>query len=227
MTHENAGQSGAQDLKLYSVAFSTWNGSFSGLDHHNVLAVGSGAEDAIRRTKETVSQDARDFKAVEIDHVMGCKIVTLDEAASMAMQTAAVRLTLVNGNRSCPLALPAADEHLEQAKKALDVEDFAQASITDVKFSSPHLADLLPLDAASVEDDYELIPEAPDAYGKQVLRRIGADDEVIDTIEGYMDFSRLGEDAMAEDGVRQTGFGLVRRLSEPFPPEPEFRQTLM
>ena len=50
MTHENAGQSGAQDLKLYSVAFSTWNGSFSGLDHHNVLAVGSGAEDAIRRT---------------------------------------------------------------------------------------------------------------------------------------------------------------------------------
>ena len=104
MTHENAGQSGAQDLKLYSVAFSTWNGSFSGLDHHNVLAVGSG--DAIRRTKETVSQDAQDFKAVEIDHVMGCKIVTLDEAASMAMQAETVRLTLANGNRNCPLALP-------------------------------------------------------------------------------------------------------------------------
>ena len=102
MTHENAGQSGAQDLKLYSVAFSTWNGSFSGLDHHNVLAVGSGAEDAIRRTKETVSQDARDFKAVEIDHVMGCKIVTLDEAASMAMQTAAVRLTPASLMSSSP-----------------------------------------------------------------------------------------------------------------------------
>ena len=85
MTHENAGQSGAQDLKLYSVAFSTWNGSFSGLDHHNVLAVGSGAE---------------------VDHVMGCKIVTLDEAASMAMQAETVRLTLANGNRNCPLALP-------------------------------------------------------------------------------------------------------------------------
>ena len=175
------------------------------------------------------------------------------------------------GTGTVRLRSPAADEHLERAKKALDVEDFAQASITDVKFSSPHLADLLPLGAASAEDinrfalcleemeqengelmkfcaileveqpetfaealhtavtldDYELIPEAPDAYGKQVLRRIGADDEVIDTIEGYMDFSRLGEDAMAEDGVRQTGFGLVRRLSEPFPPEPEFRQTLM
>ena len=271
MTHENAGQSGAQDLKLYSVAFSTWNGSFSGLDHHNVLAVGSGAEDALGRTKETVSQDAQDFKAVEIDHVMGCKIVTLDEAASMAMQAETVRLTLVNGRRSCPLSLPAADEHLERAKKVLDVEDFAQASITDVKFSSPHLADLLPLGAASVEDinrfalcleemeqengelmkfcaileveqpetfaealhiaialdDYEQVPEAPDAYGKQVLRRIGADDEVIDTIDGYMDFARLGEDAMVEDGVRRTGFGLVRRLSEPFPPEPEFRQTLL
>lgn len=130
------------------------------------------------------------------------------------------------------------------------MEDFSQAGITAVKFSSPHLAGLLPLDAAAVEDvntfalclremeqedgelrkfcavleaeqpetftkalniamdrdDYEQIPEDMDEYGKQVLRRAGADDEIIDTIDGYMDFARLGEDSMEEDGVRRTEF---------------------
>ena len=66
-----------------------------------------------------------------------------------------------------------------------------------------------------------------DEYGKQVLRRVGADDEVIDTIDGYMDFARLGEDAMKEDGVLRTEFGLARRLSKPFPPAPEIGQAMM
>lgn len=66
-------------------------------------------------------------------------------------------------------------------------------------------------------DDYERITEGTYEYGQSVLRRIGADDEVIDTIDGYMDFERFGESMMAEDGVRQTEFGLIRRLSEPFP----------
>lgn len=70
-------------------------------------------------------------------------------------------------------------------------------------------------------DDYELVPEDMDEYGKQVLRRTGADDEIIDTIDGYMDFARLGADSMEEDGVRRTEFGLVRRLSEPFPVQQE------
>lgn len=81
------------------------------------------------------------------------------------------------------------------------------------------------LNIAIDRDDYELVPEDMDEYGKQVLRRIGADDEIIDTIDGYMDFAQLGTDSLAEDGVRQTGFGLVRRLSTPFPPQ-EFGQTM-
>lgn len=48
----------------------------------------------------------------------------------------------------------------------------------------------------------------------------------MDTIDGYTDFDRLGRAMMEEDGVRQTGFGLVRRLSKPFP-EPEIGQTMM
>ena len=70
-------------------------------------------------------------------------------------------------------------------------------------------------------DDHELIPADMNEYGRQVLQRIGADDELLDTIEGYMDFTRLGEDSMAEDGVRRTQFGLVRRLSAPYPQQEE------
>ena len=75
-------------------------------------------------------------------------------------------------------------------------------------------------------DDYELLPDDAEEYGKQVLRRIGADDEIIDTIDGFMDFAQLGEASMEEDGVRRTEFGSIRRLSAPFP-EPETGQTMM
>ena len=83
------------------------------------------------------------------------------------------------------------------------------------------------LNIAMNRDDYELVPENAEEYGKQVLRRIGADDEIIDTIDGYMDFAQLGTDSLAEDGVRRTEFGLVRRLSNPFPPEPEIGQAML
>ena len=75
-------------------------------------------------------------------------------------------------------------------------------------------------------DDYERVPEDTEEYGKQVFRRLGADDEIIGAIENYMDFERLGEDSMVEDGVRQTEFGLIRCISEPFD-EPEYGQKMV
>ena len=45
------------------------------------------------------------------------------------------------------------------------------------------------------------------------------DDEVLDTIAGFMDCAGLGKMSMEEGGIRRTEFGLVRRLSTPFPPE--------
>ena len=83
------------------------------------------------------------------------------------------------------------------------------------------------LDMAIDIDDYELISGSEREYGRQALRRIGADDELLDTIDGYMDFDQFGRAMMEEDGVRQTGFGQVRRLSKPFPPEPEFEQMMV
>lgn len=74
-------------------------------------------------------------------------------------------------------------------------------------------------------DNYELVPEKAEEYGKQVIRRAGADDKLIAAIDGYMDFAQLGSDSLAEDSVRRTEFGLVRRMSEPFPPQ-KFGQTM-
>lgn len=181
-----------------------------------------------------------------------------------------LQLTLTTSKGEYRINFPATDEHLERVKRTLDVKDFAQASVTAVKCSTPCLTGLLPLDTACVEDantlslclremeqedggimkfcavleveqpdtfaealniamdrdDYELVPEDMDEYGKQVLRRIGADGEIIDTIDGYMDLAQLGKDSVVEDGVRRTEFGLVRRLSAPFPTQ-EIGQTMM
>ena len=68
-------------------------------------------------------------------------------------------------------------------------------------------------------DDYERIPADADEYGHNMLRRIGADDELLDTIDGFTDFDALGKFYMQEDGVVLTEFGLVRRLSKPFEQE--------
>lgn len=74
-------------------------------------------------------------------------------------------------------------------------------------------------------DDYERITEGTYEYGQSVLRRIGADEELISVIDGYMDFEQFGEDSMKEDGVRQTEFGLVRRLSSPFDGQTPLQQV--
>ena len=171
--------------------------------------------------------------------------------------------------QSDTLILPASVEQLEQAKRALEIEDFSQAVIAGIDYTVSCLGQLIPMDCISVEDanemahclqslktdgeimkycaaleveqpstftgaldiamdieDYELISDSEWEYGKQVLRRIGADDEIIDTIDGYMDFAQLGRDSMADDGVRRTEFGLMRRLSKPFS-EPEVGQAML
>ena len=74
-------------------------------------------------------------------------------------------------------------------------------------------------------DDYERITEGACEYGQSVLQRFGADEELISVIDGYMDFEQFGEDSMKEDGVRQTEFGLVRRLSSPFDGQSPLQQV--
>lgn len=75
------------------------------------------------------------------------------------------------------------------------------------------------LNIAMDRDDYECVPEDLAKYAEQNLRLAGAGDEILNMLKGYTDFDGLGEAIAKEDGVRQTEFGLVRRLSEPFPAE--------
>lgn len=167
------------------------------------------------------------------------------------------------------LRLPASAEQLEQAKRALEIEDSSQAVIAGVDYEAPSLNRLIPRDCITVEyanemaqclrrlktdgemmkyyaaleveepstftealdmaidiDDYEPISSSEREYGRQALIRMGANDEVLEAIEGHTDFDRLGSEMMEEDGVRQTGFGMVRRLSKPFSPEPEPGQQM-
>lgn len=77
------------------------------------------------------------------------------------------------------------------------------------------------LDTAIDLDDYELVSDSEWEYGRETLRRLGADEEILDVIDGYTDFEQLGWAMMEEDGVRQTSFGMVRRLSRPFPEQSE------
>lgn len=65
--------------------------------------------------------------------------------------------------------------------------------------------------------DYETVPGSDgEEYGRAVLKRMGADQEMLDALDGYMDFAAFGENRMREDGVKLTEFGQIRRLSTPF-----------
>ena len=104
---------------------------------------------------------------------------------------------------------------------ALSIEEMRQQDTEFLKYLSV-LAVEQPasfseaLELASNLDDYERVVENAYEYGQSVLRRHGADDVLIESLENYMDFELYGEDAMQEDGVRQTEFGLIRRCSFPF-----------
>ena len=67
-------------------------------------------------------------------------------------------------------------------------------------------------------DNYQRIVEGAYGYGQQRLQgALGLDDEAIYELDGYMDFEKYGQDCMANDGVTETEFGLLRRLEPPFP----------
>lgn len=162
------------------------------------------------------------------------------------------------------LALPACGERLEQVKKLIGVDDFAQARIEEVEFPLSYLQEYIPMDGLSVEtlgelaeeieellqtdgellklcgvleaerpgtlaealritrtlDNYERIPcgHNPDEYGRYVLKHaVERDIDILEDLEGFIDEDAYGRYRMQEDGVRETGCGLIRRLSEPFP----------
>ena len=74
-------------------------------------------------------------------------------------------------------------------------------------------------------DDYELVTGSEGEYGREALRYAGAGDEIQEMLEGFTDFDALGRFEMEQDGVRETSYGQIKRLSSPFP-QPEAGQTM-
>lgn len=76
------------------------------------------------------------------------------------------------------------------------------------------------LDIAEDLDRYELIPvsviNATD-YAHHVLFESGRYDIFVDDeINSFVDYEKYGNYKIIEDGVKQTAFGMIRRIDEPF-----------
>ena len=165
------------------------------------------------------------------------------------------------------LDLPAQDDALEQAKRALGC-DLGNAAIRDVEIGYPW-AHLLPRDAITLEDanvlaecvrgmtreelrvfdavleveepcsfheagtiamdiyDYELVDSSERGYAITAPRYAGPGEEHRELMARFTDCDALGRSEMEADGVRETSFGSVKRLSAPWPQqEPELDQTM-
>lgn len=78
-------------------------------------------------------------------------------------------------------------------------------------------------------DDYEYMGRSIYEYGRDVAERLELEEmeemEEIGGMDGW-ELEKLGANYMAEEGVLQTEFGLIRRRSEPFPaPESKMEET--
>ena len=171
-------------------------------------------------------------------------------------------LTLASPTGTCRLNLPASEDRLEQAKRALGLDSLDSADISDVKIDYTW-SHLLPMDSITLEDantlaqcvqamsqrelrvfgaaleveeprsfydagciamdidDYELVSGSEREYGREALRYAGAGDEILELLDGFTDFDALGRAEMESDGVRETAFGSIKRLSAPWPEQPD------
>ncbi len=68
-------------------------------------------------------------------------------------------------------------------------------------------------------DDYEMLSGCEEEYSMDTLRSAGAGDEILKMLDGFTDFNSLGRFEMVQDGVWDTEYGVIKRLSTPFPPQ--------
>lgn len=151
-------------------------------------------------------------------------------------------LTLRSGYNTYHLAFPTSDAELEAARRKLGVAELTDDRIDSIMVGYSWV-NTLPLDDITLEveepstfsesvciaedlDDYELVDGSEEEYGREALRNAGAGDEILDMLDGFTDFDALGRFEMEQDGVRETGYGQIKRLSSPFPRQAEQGQTM-
>ena len=62
-------------------------------------------------------------------------------------------------------------------------------------------------------ENYVMVRDTYEEYGRKALLKLTGDQEVVDTVDGYIDWNEFGEKMMEEDGVVQTGCGMIRRVN--------------
>jgi len=149
-------------------------------------------------TEEEIKEARRSLHVEDIDQ---CSVDRLDHLPYLSEYIPNLAITVADAN-----------------DLALSIEEMRQRDGELLKYLSMlslERPETFPdaLHLASNLDDYERIVEGTYEYGQSFLRRHGADEELIEALEGYMDFEKFGSDAMEEDGVRGTEFGLIRRCS--------------
>ena len=162
------------------------------------------AEDAeMERAKRALGLDSLDSAAI--------RDVEIGYPWAHLLPTDAITLEDVNVLAQCVRAM--SGEELRVFGAVLEVEGPC----------SLHEAGTIAMDI----NDYELVTSSEREYAITALGYAGADDEVLDMLEGFTDFDALGRAEMEADGVRQTSFGAVKRLSAPWPEQgPEIGQTM-
>ena len=73
------------------------------------------------------------------------------------------------------------------------------------------------IELANNPSRYELMQCTCEEYGKQALLTLTGDQEVVDTVDGFLDWGEFGEHMMQEDGIVLTEYGMIRRIDEPAP----------
>ena len=69
-------------------------------------------------------------------------------------------------------------------------------------------------------DAYEFLHISEEDYGKAVLLELCGDEEILDMLDGFIDWQNFGLCMMEQDGVISTQYGVIRRV-EPEQPEQE------
>ncbi|MDL2237848.1 antirestriction protein ArdA [Christensenellaceae bacterium OttesenSCG-928-K19] len=153
---------------LYSVEYKDWNSDLSGLLDRSVLAVGENEAAAIENAKKRAYSDSRDFKATQIETVMGMGIsvaqpeervadarpsLPREGDGSIALSSTPIRAYIENvhddsiGGFTIPL--PVTKETLQPWLEAIEAGGFHEADIVirEVRSSVPgldaHLQDIL------------------------------------------------------------------------------------
>lgn len=62
-------------------------------------------------------------------------------------------------------------------------------------------------------ENYVMVRDTCEEYGRKALLKLTGDREVVDTVDGFIDWGEFGEQMMAEDGIVSTEYGMIRRVS--------------